>query len=320
MKNNEFKELVDRDLSGLEWDERKRLRVLHAISEEERPMKKKISFTAILVAAILCLTVTAVAAGLVFSRKVNDLTLARQEMEKAYGITPTMLGSYFSEMVEQGSDETVVTYWNNNEMNAVLGEYTVTVKDGKATAHWDRDGEDTSGGFKADTWGIDQLNAMVEWEKEHHDVSGYYPQAKAIAAKREAKASSQKELFDKGKEDATKHQEEYEQQARAAAKLTEEEMIGIARQALVSVYGLTDEQMAMLETDEEIRENSCYWMLDGKPVYDVWFWLLQDKTEYDDPSVFPEFTEKDGIYIVDVNVETGVIEDIYYESGMGGNG
>ena len=34
MKNNEFKELVDRNLSGLEWDERKRLRVLHAISEE----------------------------------------------------------------------------------------------------------------------------------------------------------------------------------------------------------------------------------------------------------------------------------------------
>ena len=171
MKNNEFKELVDRDLSGLEWDERKRLRVLHAISEEERPMKKKISFTAILVAAILCLTVTAVAAGLVFSRKVNDLTLARQEMEKAYGITPTMLGSYFSEMVEQGSDETVVTYWNNNEMNAVLGEYTVTVKDGKATAHWDRDGEDTSGGFKADTWGIDQLNAIAEDSGEQLSMS-----------------------------------------------------------------------------------------------------------------------------------------------------
>ena len=97
-------------------------------------------------------------------------------------------------------------------------------------------------------------------------------------------------------------------------------MIGIARQALISVYGLTDEQLAMLETDEEIRENSYYWMLDGKPVYEVCCWLLQDKTEYDDPSVFPEFTEKDGYYAVDVNVETGVIEEIYYESGMGGNG
>ena len=126
--------------------------------------------------------------------------------------------------------------------------------------------------------------------------------------------------FDKLKKEATEHSEEYEQQARAAAKLTEEEMIGIARQAVISVYGLTDEQMAMMGTDEEIREESTYWMLDGKPVYSVWFWLLQDTTEYDDPSVFPEFTEKDGIYTVDVNVETGVIEEIYYESGMGGNG
>ena len=122
------------------------------------------------------------------------------------------------------------------------------------------------------------------------------------------------------KKEATEHSEEYEQQARAAAKLTEEEMIEIARQAVISVYGLTDEQMAMMGTDEEIREESTYWMLDGKPVYSVWFWLLQDTTEYDDPSVFPEFTEKDGIYTVDVNVETGVIEEIYYESGMGGNG
>ena len=319
MKNNEFKELVDRNLSGLEWDERKRLRVLHAISEEERPVKK-ISYTFILVAAILCISVTALAAGLVFSRKVDDLTLARQEMEKAYGITPTMLGSYFSEMIEQGDDETVVTYWNNNEMNAVLGEYTVTIKDRKASATWSREGEDTSGGFEADTWGIDQLNAMVEWEKEHHDISGYYPQAKAIAAKNKTEISTQKEIFDKLKKEATEHSEEYEQQARAAAKLTEEEMIGIARQAVISVYGLTDEQMAMMGTDEEIREESTYWMLDGKPVYSVWFWLLQDTTEYDDPSVFPEFTEKDGIYTVDVNVETGVIEEIYYESGMGGNG
>ena len=175
-------------------------------------------------------------------------------------------------------------------------------------------------GFEADTWGIDQLNAMVEWEKEHHDVSGYYPQAQAIAARRKAEASSQKELFEKGKEEAQNHQEEYERQARAAAKLTEEEMIGIARQAVISMYGLTDEQMAMMETDEEIRENCEYWMLDGKPVYCVWFWLQQATTDSDDPSVFPDFTEKDGMYAVDVNVETGVIEDIYYESGMGGNG
>ena len=40
MKNNEFQELVDQNLSGLVWDERKRQKVLHAISEEEKPVRK----------------------------------------------------------------------------------------------------------------------------------------------------------------------------------------------------------------------------------------------------------------------------------------
>ena len=40
MKNNDFQELVDQNLSGLVWDERKRQRVLHAVSEEEKPVRK----------------------------------------------------------------------------------------------------------------------------------------------------------------------------------------------------------------------------------------------------------------------------------------
>ena len=68
MKNNEFKELVDRDLSGLVWDERKRRQVLYALNEEGKPVRK-ISTTFILVAAIACLSVTALAAGLIFAKR-----------------------------------------------------------------------------------------------------------------------------------------------------------------------------------------------------------------------------------------------------------
>ena len=322
MKNNEFKELVDRDLSGLEWDERKRLRVLRAVSEEERPMKKKISFTAILAAAILCISVTALAAGLVFSRKVDDLTLARQEVEKAYGVTETMLGSYFCDTVEQKEDETVVTFWCNDNMNYVLGEYTVTIKDGKATARWSHDGEDTSGGFESEAWGIDQMNAMLEWEKEHHDVSAYYPQATEIAKKHHAEIIRDGMPSDEEIAAILQRQEDEEQQARAAAKLSEPEMIELAWEAVKTVYGLSEEQMELLlvsNLEEDEEEESYYGMQDEKPVYTVWFWLHQAPDD-DDPETWPEFTEKDGAYLVDVNVETGVIEDIYYESGMGGNG
>ena len=46
---------------------------------------------------------------------------------------------------------------------------------------------------------------------------------------------------------------------------------------------------------------------------------LQQQTS-GDPRVFPPFTEWDGVYWVSVNVETGVIEDILYDSLLGGNG
>ena len=109
MKNNEFQELVDQNLSGLVWDERKRQRVLHALNEEEKPVKK-FSTTFILIAAIVCLSVTALAAGLIFSRKVDDMTLASRDLEKAYGVTPTMQGSYFVREVKQTDQETVVSF------------------------------------------------------------------------------------------------------------------------------------------------------------------------------------------------------------------
>ncbi len=317
MKNHEFQELVDRTLSGLVWDERKRQKVLHAISEEEKPMKK-FSASFILAAVVLCLSVTALAGGLMLSGKVDDMALASRELEKAYGVTPTMQGSYFGKTVEQGDGETVVTFWGIENLRYVLGEYTVTVGNGKAAVKWSHDGEDTSGGFEAEAWGVDQMNAMLDWEKEHHNVTGYYPQAKAIAQKHSAESRSgvpsEEEIAA-----ATQQRKEEERQARSAAKLTEQEMIDLARQALVSVYGLTDEQMRLIECPQDIEDYFYFNMQDGKPVYSVWFYLLQAPVP-DDPGVFPEFTEKDGIYVVSVNVETGVIESLIYDTSLGGNG
>ena len=59
-------------------------------------------------------------------------------------------------------------------------------------------------------------------------------------------------------------------------------------------------------------------MKDGKPVLTVMLSLQQQVS--DDPSAFVPFTQRDGVYWVDVNVETGVIEDLLYDSQLGGNG
>ena len=59
-------------------------------------------------------------------------------------------------------------------------------------------------------------------------------------------------------------------------------------------------------------------MKDGKAVFTIMLSLHQQVSN--DPTEFPMFTEKDGIYWVDVNVESGVIENILYDSELGGNG
>lgn len=100
-------------------------------------------------------------------------------------------------------------------------------------------------------------------------------------------------------------------EARERAKLTAEEAEAIAREAIETTYGLTREQMERMETVWDY-ETYPYDMLEGKPVLCVWFWLAQDEAAGHLPG--------DGLYEACVNVETGVIEEIYYDSGLMGNG
>ena len=106
-------------------------------------------------------------------------------------------------------------------------------------------------------------------------------------------------------------------QALNAAKLPEDEMQALAKEAVIRRYELTDEQASMLEiyvqplADEA---NAWYWMEDGNPCFEVQFFLDQD------PENPVHHVDKDGTYAVLVNVETGVIERMVYESGLGGNG
>ena len=57
---------------------------------------------------------------------------------------------------------------------------------------------------------------------------------------------------------------------------------------------------------------------DGLLCYDANFQLTQKDSAA--PELFPEYTEKDGIYTVTVNTENGTIENVLYESALVGNG
>lgn len=142
MKKLEFQELVDQNLSGLVWDEAKRRTVLQAVRKEEKPVKK-LSATFILMAAIVCLSVTALAAGLVFSQPGWTLPgWPEKAVADTYGVTEPMLSTFFSRTVTETADGGMtVAYSGIDFLNEVLGTYTVAVKDGAASAVWSHDGE-----------------------------------------------------------------------------------------------------------------------------------------------------------------------------------
>ena len=320
MKKFDFQELVDQNLSGLVWDEGKRRTVLQAVRKEERPVKK-LSTTFILIAAIVCLSVTALAAGLVFSSRVDAAKLAEKAMADTYGVTEPMLSTFFSRTVTETADGgATVVYSSFDFLRDVLGEYTVSVKDGAAAAVWSHDGESTSGLFDAEAWGKEQLEEMLRTAAERHDLSAFSEKAKAIAEKHKAASSE----LSKG----SAWEKTGEAEALAAAKASsysEEDLLALAHDAVVSAYQLTDDQAKMLKFVFELEDMAddtadylYYRMKDGKPVLTVMLSLQQQTS--DDPSAFAPFTERDGVYWVDVNVETGVIEDLLYDSRLGGNG
>jgi len=96
-----------------------------------------------------------------------------------------------------------------------------------------------------------------------------------------------------------------------AAKITLAEARDLARQAIIGEYGLTEAQGAALaqgETDSIYAME--YTQEDEKPCVRLYFHLTQGDS----------WQEKDGIYVVIVNMESGVIEDMIYDSGLAGNG
>ena len=232
-----------------------------------------------------------------------------------------MLSTFFSRTVSETADgSTTVVYAGIDFLRDVLGEYTVSVKDGAAAALWSHDGESTSGLFDAEAWGKEQLEEMLRTAAKRHDLSAFSEKAKAIAEKHKAASSE----LPKG----SAWEKTGEAEALAAAKASsysEEDLLALAHDAVVSAYQLTDDQAKMLKFVFELEDMAddtadylYYHLKDGKPVLTIMLSLQQQTS--DDPSAFAPFTERDGVYWVDVNVETGTIEDLLYDSQLGGNG
>lgn len=298
--------------AGFEARQERLLRGL--MQKEEQPIMKRKMSTALAFALVLALlSVTAFAASLVFSPKVDIARMADNALKEQYGITDEMQVYFRREVAQTGDRSAVVTYTGNWDLNYVLGTYTVTVNGDEAQAVWSHDGESTEGGLDAEAWGVDQLNEMMRQYKETHDMTGYYDKAAAIARKYSANAITRENHTD----DAETEESFNAKQAalREKSKLGEDELLSIARQAVQAAWLLSAEQMDKLAYNPGL---SWYHEIDGTLYFDACFVLIQKPS--DDPARYPDYTKMDGEYWVQINTQTGVVEDLTYDAALAGNG
>lgn len=280
-------------------------------------MKATTKLVLTMMIALVLMGTTALAATLLFSPRYDALQLADQALLEKYGITEEMQPGLIHTVTETDG-KTVVAY--EVVESAVMrenrfGMYTVTVADGKADAVWSMDGMDTSGGLDAPAWGAEQLLMYVQ---EYATVMSYM----------EPRGMLMNAPFD---EALFRQQEEQREQDKVTAlkmaQITLEDADDIGRQAVTACYGLNEQQAAMLvrfdgSDPEGWSDEFTYEIMDGRPLVSLFFHLTQNpEQELENGCYVPgEWTEKDGIYIVTINLLDGAVEDIHYDTGLMGNG
>ena len=332
MKTNKktVRSAMDARLSFLDELPSCRAAVQYRIAQEEEPvMKRKISLGLVFALVLVLLTAAALAATLLLSPRADAVRTADRALEEKYGITAEMQ-TFFARGREEAQDGTVtVTYTGAGSMEYPLGTYTAVVKDGKAEVTWSHDGKDTSGGYDSEIWGIDQLKDMVRDGQDEQRKLAFLGRAAEITEAYIAPVEYTEPTD--GEIDAYYAKREADKTAAMnARKLSEDEMIAIGREFVISNWKLNEEQTGRLELytnsdpadgGEEGPANDWYEMVDGKPCFRVEYLLYQPLTvEQAVNEEERDYREGDGYYNVFVNVETGEIEDFEYNNGLGGIG
>ena len=327
MKNKEtLQAAMDRRLSFLDELPSCRPALMQRIAQEEAPvMKRKISVGLVFALVLVSLSVIALATGLILSPRVSAARTADLALAEKYGITDE-LQSFFGREEEELPDGTVkVTYFGAGSLEATLGTYTVLVKDGKADISWSLEGKDTAGGYEAEAWGLEQLKQMAEdshdeklkaafMDKSFEVYKQLHPDDEEVPVE-----APDPETF----EEYHARREGEKSSALDATKLSEEDMIAIGREFILSTYSLTDSEVERLElyTNSYETEDANHWYetVNGKPCFLVEY-LLDEEGVTEEMLNDPNYYRMNSYFKVFVNVETGVIEQYEFSNGLGGIG
>ena len=327
MKNKEtLQAAMDRRLSFLDELPSCRPALMQRIAQEEAPvMKRKISVGLVFALVLVSLSVIALATGLILSPRVSAARTADLALAEKYGITDE-LQSFFGREEEELPDGTVkVTYFGAGSLEAPLGTYTVLVKDGRADISWSLEGKDTAGGYEAEAWGLEQLKQMAEDSRDEKLKAAYLDKAEELynRAHPDGDEAPAEEPTPETFEEYHARRESEKSSALDATKLSEEDMIAIGREFILSTYSLTDSEVERLElyTNSYETEDANHWYetVNGKPCFLVEY-LLDEEGVTEEMLNDPNYYRMNAYFKVFVNVETGVIEQYEFSNGLGGQG
>ena len=311
MDRKAFHTAIDTTLSGLQENPFLYQRV---IAQESRKdgiiVKKRLSVGLVMAIVLMLITVTALAAGIIFAKRVPATEIADQALLETYGITAQMQSLFIREAAEGERGTIVVTYEGRESLAYVLGKYTVII-DGQAVKNicWSHDGEDTSGGLEASAWGKDQLEEILRIDPETGEQAQLYTFDPYVDQINRAHGFDYQAYWKENMDE--KHEIVLEgediEKAKEKQAFSAHEFVQIAKEAVGVRYHLTPQQISLMSIN--VDENWAYVLLDGTLCYccQIFVGELSD-----------EETEQDGTYTVYLNLETGVVEDILFLSEHGG--
>lgn len=258
---------------------------------------------------------------IVYSERCIKIKQAEQAIQEQYQIVPEMY-TFFSRRITETDNGTVsVILTGADQLYWVLGTYTGS-SDGKtATTAWSNEGKQTYGGFDAPAWEALQLHQMIDIARKEHAVTSFFPKAVFIASRDDPNYSETDEegessLLDEHQFELTAPHPDH-QTIEKQSVYSREELNNIAIAVISETYSLSSDQTAkvcMIDSEPDF----LYEIKNGQLLYHARL-QLQQSTELDEAG-YMKSTEHDGEYLVVINAETGVIEDVVYDSSLNGNG
>ena len=273
-------------------------------------MRRIIKMMISLIAVISLIFSVAAAEDIVYSERCIKIKQAEKAIREKYWIVPDMYTFFVREVTETDDGRITVTLRGADQFYWVLGTYTGSSNGKSTTASWSNEGKQTYGGFDAPAWDALQLHQMVELARKERDTGSFIHQALTIAQRDDPDYTEQRPydpmlIYEHGFELTVPHPDH--ETIEAKSRFTKAELNDIAIAAIIETYQLEADvatKICVIESEPDFR----YEIKEEQLIYHAWMGLQENDEEY-----YPR-SEHDGQYLVIINAETGIIEDVLYDA------